>query len=626
MKKLLVTTVLGLAMVLGSASFALAANTTEDLPPVGAYPGSALYDPATDLPDGDVADNDIGNANVTGKNVNIDDGTAKNDVIKSDSMTWKFNADGTGPVTGDVTQRTHGEYQTNTNSCASCHQTHTGAGDKLLFKNGVYNTCTACHDGTLGFYNVFEPSTAGTFGGTESGNASVHMATGTMKTKAAPGGNTEADSTDVFGEHNWESEFTCSSCHAPHGSYSDRLLSYNPNHAASVTTDLGGQLVRTDVIVTTLPDADAVDAPEWVVYETTANTVLTAEELTKYSSSTKAADKIAGTDKIAVVMKKKENANHTHSYVRDTQPWINGGEYKHDHSYKVAFTKFYQGVAPDLETDAVTQPNLSVTGLTWFYSGGFAKLGDLKLAETKINGVVTNPAVDITNTLVNPVLVSDNTTPVVLNADISRAYTTKLVMDDTVAWFGAPNTGVKITQVKPDQYDKNGEGIAISTFCAACHTDYMGGSDDPVAAGGTGGTGVYSTAYRHSTDSDNYTCLKCHFAHGSDVTIMLDAQSRDIADVAAQFYPGDPDATVKATAYMLDKNPSSALKRYTNMSVCWKCHTSSHNVMLMNNAYVNNVKYDAETDNDLTSGFQHPANNTLPYWQDLTKQPKPIIP
>ena len=34
--------------------------------------------------------------------------------------------------------------------------------------------------------------------------------------------------------------------------------------------------------------------------------------------------------------------------------------------------------------------------------------------------------------------------------------------------------------------------------------------------------------------------------------------------------------TTSAKSYMLDKNPSSALKRYTNMAVCYSCHTSSH--------------------------------------------------
>ncbi len=85
-------------------------------------------------------DNNKANANNTGSLIGTNDNpnTSRPAVIKSDGM---VNNDG---VTG--TQRTHGEYQNNTNSCASCHQTHTAAAKNLLFKDGVYSTCTACHE------------------------------------------------------------------------------------------------------------------------------------------------------------------------------------------------------------------------------------------------------------------------------------------------------------------------------------------------------------------------------------------------------------------------------------------------------------------------------------------------
>ena len=201
----------------------------------------------TVMPEGDeTADNNIGNANLTGTGAEVEDGTkaiGPDGVIKSGGM---VKNDGT---TG--THRTHGEYQNNTNSCASCHQTHTGASKNLLFKDGVYNTCTACHDGTLGMYNVFNHSNAGTFGGTDAGNMSVHLADGSVQVKAAPGGNLSANSGA------WINEFNCASCHSPHGSYSERLLHYNPNGMGREAEAAGGIGLKGEKIytLTTLPDA-----------------------------------------------------------------------------------------------------------------------------------------------------------------------------------------------------------------------------------------------------------------------------------------------------------------------------------------------------------------------------------
>jgi hypothetical protein len=37
-----------------------------------------------------------------------------------------------------------------------------------------------------------------------------------------------------------------------------------------------------------------------------------------------------------------------------------------------------------------------------------------------------------------------------------------------------------------------------------------------------------------------------------------------------------------AKEYMMDKNPSSALKKFTNLSGCWACHNSSKAASLKN--------------------------------------------
>jgi len=112
----------------------------------------------------------------------------------------------------------------------------------------VYNTCTTCHFGTqaktfdvLGaqglaggrFYDSeFKALAAGRTG------VSFHTATGysdrgLLEHWQAPGsGITEAQASLLPSHSRWRQQFTCGSCHAPHGSYSARHLHYNPNGSA----------------------------------------------------------------------------------------------------------------------------------------------------------------------------------------------------------------------------------------------------------------------------------------------------------------------------------------------------------------------------------------------------------
>jgi hypothetical protein len=156
----------------------------------------------------------------------------------------------------------------------------------------------------------------------------------------------------------------------------------------------------------------------------------------------------------------------------------------------------------------------------------------------------------------------------ITTANIARAYVVTLDQT-TLGLFG----NIPITKVNTDSYDGEGKGIAISQYCGTCHTDYMTHSGD------SDGSGVY----RHSTDKDRFNCLKCHFAHGTDVSVMKDARDRDVTYLTS--VAGGSFTTAQAEAYLLDKNPSSALKRYTNMAVCWKCHSAveGKSSKLMNN-------------------------------------------
>lgn len=425
------------------------------------------------------------NAHKTGDGIDVNDGSTLGKVIKN-----------------IPNQRTHGEYANDTNSCASCHQTHTASGRALLVKNGIYNTCAACHDGTLGFYNVFEASNAGTFGGNPDkavGNASVHLATGIMKVSAAPGGNRNSADAGTWGK-----DFTCASCHSPHGSYSDRLLHYNPNGIGNTLPADGGKKI----------------------IATTANVVSNGTDAaghTKYSANDGAAT-----------------------------PKIIAGPYLYGYNYGTPKVYWSQiRVLYDADGDGTAEWNYKVKGnptqsyndvLEVNYRGGFFTDPDNALAGVNI-------ATEVQWDVASATVVKFDTT--------------------TVANAAAEAMGLPVVAV-------TGYKSGVSGFCSACHTDYNSGSaQNP--------SGTFSKAFRHKivqglkdgmvgeeklvngvmTANQNMVCLTCHFAHGTDKSLMLDARDQAVETP--------------------DVNASSALKRYTNMSVCWKCHTDSKAEQLKNN-------------------------------------------
>jgi len=581
-KKFLVTAVLSLSMVLGFSAFAFAEETAPpDFPP-DSYDitGTIVKDADFETQQEKDAENDneLINANKTGVGVG-----GQNPANFTDDNYQSVQE-----------QRTHGEYKNNTNSCASCHQTHTAAGDALLFKNDVYDTCTACHDGTLGVLNVFAPSTAGTFGGTEDGNASIHMVAGGMDVKAAPGGNRSPEDTDSP----WNAEFDCASCHSPHSSYSDRLLNYNPNQIGS--TDMyfrneagdftdkdgveladqtkpvksGGLKVVGAQVYDTLPTVTP-SSPEYVVYRT-INSNLGADKVTQENDN----------EKVIVLMKKGSTA-----YVRDKNPWIGNVYNTRGNQGLDEITNFYVSYTYGSATN-INKINLvkfSATGQA-VDDGIVVKFGQAYVKNGQANGIDQ-----------------------VGNADISRAT---LVKFNFLTQPKGTFNGIDILEVNTNTYNtSSGLGDGISGFCAACHTDYYTKS-------GNATTGIWSKAFRHNTTTDSYTCLKCHFAHGSDVTVILDAQDQSVESLSTPVSGEDAKMTEEqAIAYLKDVNPSSALKRYTNMSVCWKCHTSSHSEDMTNNIYVQGaLNAGVTTPNeyktpgtDLPHGFVAPNQADLPY-------------
>jgi predicted CXXCH cytochrome family protein len=480
-------------------------------------------------------DNNISNANQTGIGIGTNDGSKNTQVLKSVGMVKNDGKTGT--------HRTHGEYQNNTNSCASCHQTHTGASKSLLFKDGVYNTCTACHDGTLGFYNVFNHSNAGTFGGTEDGNMSVHLADGSVQVKAAPGGNLAANS------GTWINEFNCASCHSPHGSYSDRLLHYNPNGMGLATATEGGIGLKDAPIVNGIPTATASSAKVILVRDTASVLGLSSVDID---------GKDPLTYKAIVIYELKQNSTtKVWSYEKSTNPWLYGYVHATPKNY---YTRFYTKAKGDAAEFATYE-----IGKTKYYSNIIDYLTHEQGKDADINftkGYVYGEA-----TLIDSIV----------RGDVGRAYVVDLDLVE-IAKFG-DEKGVPIYKSNVETlYDGtiSGAGVKMSNYCAACHTDYLAKSGSS--------TGTFNQAYRHTTNSDTYTCVRCHYAHGTDVTVMMDAEGHKVGDIiqdADPVTPGDQPFTIN-TEYMMDQNPSSALKRYTNMSVCWGCHTSSKAEQLKN--------------------------------------------
>jgi predicted CXXCH cytochrome family protein len=547
-------------------------------------------------------DNGIVNANKSGVNVG---GQSDNfaTVIKSNGMKFNDKTKATG------THRTHGEYQNNTNSCASCHQTHTAASKNLLFKNGVYATCTACHDGTLGFYNVFETDptkvskSAGTFGGTTDGNMSVHLATGAVSIKAAPGGNKK-------GEGSWGGEFTCASCHAPHGSYSDRLLHFNPNAMGETPVAEGG-LKLVDYPIYDDGSKPTTKSTDIILVRKTLVAGDVASGSLYYNSTLAAGDVVIQawkwTDEVANADGSVTAAGYT---TADKTPWLYGYEFSADHSYREYWSALYDYPNATARDDYFKEGskeqadaqifNASTDKYAFVWKDGYAAYRKsnysalLDAATAKGDLILTAPQKTAKITAADKFLTVDH-------ADVSRAYVVKLQADPNnqvdKGAFKVYNTaapalwgGYNIydtTQSKWVTLNKSTEGPKMSAFCSACHTDYLANSGTE--------TGTFDHAYRHTTTSATYTCVRCHFAHGTDVSIMKDSQGRTMADLTGT----EGWTPTEAKDYMLDKSTDSALKRFTNMSVCWGCHTSSHSEGFRNNDY---YKYGTTT-GDATMGL-----------------------
>jgi len=463
-------------------------------------------------------------------------------------------------------QLVHSDFQLNTNSCASCHMTHTAAGENLLFQRTVTDTCFACHDGTIGALNVLAAprpgttgierfggsETAGTFGVTEEFNGSVHNVVGAVSVSGAPGGNRTAvaDSAGMLST-GWAGNFSCSSCHAPHGSYSIRLLHPNPNFlgwrdqnlAEATNFATGGLWNRGN----TLSIGAVVSGEVYHSVSVTAapGNIITAPWLYGYlRGTTLTAPRTVGTHTLQPGRYNQHNTRIYATNLHDPNTVTDGGG------------PFSVQVDPVLLLNSFFDINY-MTGVITITPENRTILANMGVNEANLR-------IDIGRALV----VTANTNP------------------------GRPT--LALNHLDTESYNQ----MNYNRFCAACHADYLPqgsgatGTASARAATMTGGYGTYSLAHRHTVNraategrtmtvtginaagvDNQLLCVSCHFAHGADSRMMRQANAT-LNDFAAP---------------TVDVNPTSALKRYVNQAVCWSCHTNSAATVFKNtNYYWNN--------------------------------------
>jgi predicted CXXCH cytochrome family protein len=147
----------------------------------------------------------------------------------------------------------------------------------------------------------------------------------------------------------------------------------------------------------------------------------------------------------------------------------------------------------------------------------------------------------------------------------TKAISLELTEDPAYAAINSltSTSGLKITTSVGPKGNTDKQNYA--KFCSTCHDDYLTTS---------GNQSSFSGHFSHTTNSASAgrNCASCHYAHGTDVTLMKDTVGETVADKVKKH--GWTEAQAKE--YMKDVSAAgSSLKKYTNMAVCWTCHQTS---------------------------------------------------
>jgi len=175
-----------------------------------------------------------------------------------------------GTILASANGGPHGDYSATTDACAGCHRTHTATGPRLLISNSTYGLCISCHgssavgantnvedgiylssrDDTVADENhgaANTPDGSSLLGGgfqyyQGSSVTSSHDMSGDSNTLFAWGNGTSRGSSVAITDF----EFSCASCHDPHGSVNYRILK----------TEVNGIEIQVDQVDETAKDYD----------------------------------------------------------------------------------------------------------------------------------------------------------------------------------------------------------------------------------------------------------------------------------------------------------------------------------------------------------------------------------
>jgi hypothetical protein len=382
----------------------------------------------------------------------------------------------------------HKAWHNNGFSCAGCHQINQN--EKL----NTY-TCVSCHDGTLGFYNVSK----------EKGESPFHI-----KPVFEWQQQEDVETAEVV-----QRALTCSNCHNPHGSYSDRLLNNNPFGTARVTPENGGYLAEgsvynySDLVKTHNAFKGSFiggsssgvwfSRKDGLVEDTKVPIFMlvrgTAQQLDLVDDGVPANATV-----IMVYQYLERPATHQIPYRRGYYmpaqlPWLYG--YDYGASQNNYWTQFFVG--------DVTNGNL----VTETAKNGVVHYRDVVDAlDEEWNDQLTF------NYLKGYVYATDSTLDHVTSGEVAQSHSVILERVETANYAGLSIVKTNLEGLNQFKFDEKtirpaygarlGHlAVDISKYCSTCHLPYLAGKTD----------GKFSFAHQNFSDYDNWNCLKCHYGH-----------------------------------------------------------------------------------------------------------------